>query len=166
MIPIKNILVPTDFSGPAEAALKYARTLALEFDSRVHVLHIVPEPYAYPWGTELSTFSLASVLAESETGARERVKALASNLDLPADRFVAHASVGRPVDQILDYIGESRVELVVMGTHGRGMVGHLLIGSVAERVVRRSPVPVLTVHSAPSGTAAKAARVRTEATAL
>lgn len=165
MIPIKNILVPTDFSEPAEAALQYARTLAMEFSSRVHVLHIVPEPYAYPWGTELSTFSLANILSESETGARELLKAVAAGLDLPADRVVTDASVGPPVDQILDYIGEKGIDLVVMGTHGRGMVGHLLIGSVAERVVRRSPVPVLTVHSAPTEAAARTARVRVAAAA-
>ncbi len=154
MIPITNILVPTDFSEPAGAAVLYAKTLALEFDSRLHLLHVVPEPYAYPWGTELSTFSLANILAESETGALERLRAFAKELGLPPSRVVVHASVGRPVDQILDYVGDHQVDLVVMGTHGRGMVGHLLIGSVAERIVRRSPVPVLTVHSTPAGAAA------------
>jgi nucleotide-binding universal stress UspA family protein len=151
MIPITNILVPTDFSEPAGAAVVYAKTLAQEFGSRLHLLHVVPEPYAYPWGTELSTFSLANILAESETGALDRLRAFAKELGLPADRIVVHASVGRPVDQILDYVTDQQIDLVVMGTHGRGMVGHLLIGSVAERIVRRSPVPVLTVHSTPAG---------------
>ena len=151
MIPIKDILVPTDFSEPAGAALQYAKMLAQEFDSRLHLLHVVPEPLAYPWGTELSTFSIATVLAESENGALERLRALGQGLRLPADRIATRASVGRPVDQILDYVRDHHIDLVVMGTHGRGLVGHLLIGSVAERTVRRSPVPVLTVHSTPVG---------------
>jgi nucleotide-binding universal stress UspA family protein len=156
MIPIKNILVPTDFSEPAGAAVEYARTLAAEFRSRLHLLHVVAEPFAYPWGTELSTFSLANLLSESETGALERLKALAKDLSLPAGSIEVSASIGRPVDKILEYIGQHHADLVVLGTHGRGMVGHLLIGSVAERVVRRSPVPVLTVHSAPPARQARA----------
>jgi nucleotide-binding universal stress UspA family protein len=150
MIPIKNILVPTDFSEPAGAALEYAKTLAAEFGSRLHLLHVVPEPFSYPWGTELSTFSLANLLTESETGALERLKTLAKDLSLSAASIDVNASIGRPVEKILEYIGQHHVDLVVLGTHGRGMVGHLLIGSVAERVVRRSPVPVLTVHSTPA----------------
>jgi len=162
MIHIDNILVPTDFGEPADAAIQYARALAAEFASRVHLVHVVPEPVAYPWGTELSTFSLANILSESEAGAIERLQTFASSLGLPADRVVTHAAVGRPVDKILDYIGGQRIDLVVMGTHGRGAVGHLLVGSVAERIVRHSPVPVLTVHSAPAAAAERAARLHKE----
>lgn len=165
MIRINNILVPTDFSEPADAAIQYAKSLALEFGSRVHLLHVVPEPVAYPWGTELSTFSLANILSESEAGAQERLENLAPSLGLPADRLVVHAGVGRPVDKILDYIGAERIDLVVMGTHGRGAVGHLLIGSVAERIVRRSPVPVLTMHSAQAAAAQRAERLHQEVVA-
>src|SRR5262245_54590703 len=156
MIPIKNILVPTDFSEPAGAAIEYARTLASEFGSRLHLLHVVPEPFAYPWGTELSTFSLANILNESETGAHDRLTAIANDLSLPAGRIEVCAAIGRPVDRILDYVGHHNIDFVVMGTHGRGMVGHLLVGSVAERIVRRSPVPVLTVHSTPATRQARA----------
>jgi nucleotide-binding universal stress UspA family protein len=165
MIQINNILVPTDFSEPADAAIQYAKALASEFGSRVHLLHVVPEPVAYPWGTELSTFSLANILSESETGALERLQAFASSLGVPANRIVTQAAVGRPVDKILDYISTERIDLVVMGTHGRGAVGHLLVGSVAERIVRRSPVPVLTVHSAPAAAAEREARLHREVVA-
>jgi nucleotide-binding universal stress UspA family protein len=146
MVPIHRILVPTDFSEPAEAALKWAATLAKEFDSRVHLLHVVPEPYAYPWGTELSSLPLNEILAQSEEAARQRLGELATEIGLAADRVTITAMVGTPVDQIITTIKEDKIDLVVLGTHGRGPVGHLLLGSVAERVVRRSPVPVLTVH--------------------
>ena len=146
MIPIHRILVATDFSEPAEAALNWAATLAGEFRSQLYLLHVVPEPYAYPWGTELSTLPLNDVLAQSETESRHRLEELAAGTKLPADRTVVRSAVGTPVDQILAVVADEHIDLVVLGTHGRGLVGHLLLGSVAERVVRRSPVPVLTVH--------------------
>jgi nucleotide-binding universal stress UspA family protein len=146
MIPIHRILVPTDFSEPAAAALTWASTLAREFDSRLYLLHVVPEPYAYPWGTELSTLPLNDILAQSEEAARQRLAELAADTQLPAGHVITRAVVGTPVDQVLALIKDEQIDLVVLGTHGRGLVGHLLLGSVAERVVRRSPVPVLTVH--------------------
>jgi len=146
MIPIHRILVPTDFSEPAMAALKWATTLAREFESRVFLLHVVPEPYAYPWGTELSSLPLTEILAQSEEAARQRLGELAVETGLPADRVSTRALIGTPVDQVVASIKDNDIDLVVLGTHGRGPVGHFLLGSVAEKVVRRSPVPVLTVH--------------------
>jgi len=146
MIPIGRILVPTDFSEPADAALKWATALAREFGSRLYLLHVVPEPYAYPWGTELSTLPLNDILTQSEDAARQRLGELAADTALPAEQVVTRAVVGTPVDQVLALVKDEQIDLVVLGTHGRGLVGHLLLGSVAERVVRRSPVPVLTVH--------------------
>jgi len=146
MIPIHRILVPTDFSEPAHAALRWAATLAREFDSQLYLLHVVPEPYAYPWGTELSTLPLGDILAQSEEAARQRLGELAAESKLPSARVVTRAVVGTPVDQVLALVKDEQIDLIVLGTHGRGLVGHLLLGSVAERVVRRSPVPVLTVH--------------------
>jgi nucleotide-binding universal stress UspA family protein len=153
VIPIHRILVPTDFSDPAHAALTWASTLAREFNSRIFLLHVVPEPYAYPWGTELATMNLTEILAQSEEGARQRLAELAEETGLPAARVIPSAVIGSPVDRILSIIKDEQIDLVVIGTHGRGLVGHLLLGSVAERVVRRSPVPVLTVHGDESAAA-------------
>jgi len=163
MIPIDRILVPTDFSEPADAALRWATALAREFGSRLFLLHVVPEPYAYPWGTELSTLPLNDILAQSEDAAKQRLGELASGTALPAAQVVTRAVVGTPVDQVLALVKDEQIDLVVLGTHGRGLVGHLLLGSVAERVVRRSPVPVLTVHGQESAGGAEhpaAARAR------
>lgn len=146
MIPIKRILVPTDFSEPAAAAVSWAATLARELDGELHLLHVVPEPYAYPWGSEMSTMPLTQILAESERSADERLHQLAAETKLPLERVRVTTAIGTPVDQILAAIVDKSIDLVVVGTHGRGMVGHLLLGSVAERLVRRAPVPVLTVH--------------------
>jgi universal stress protein A len=145
MVAIRRILVPTDFSEPADAALKYARTLAEEFGSVLHLLHVVPEPYVYPWGTEISTMPLVDLLTQSETQASERLKELIDDTGAMKDKVKTATAIGTPVDRILKYIADEQIDMVVMGTHGRGAVGHLLLGSVAERMVRRSPVPVLTV---------------------
>jgi len=145
MVAIRRILVPTDFSDPAAAALRYGRALAEEFGSTLYLMHIVPEPYVYPWGTEVSTLPLVDLLAQSETQAAERLKALADDTGALAGRIKTVTAIGTPVDRILQYQADEGIDLIVMGTHGRGAVGHLLLGSVAERIVRRSPVPVLTV---------------------
>jgi nucleotide-binding universal stress UspA family protein len=93
-----------------------------------------------------------------ETSARQALDDLGKKLDLGPDRLTVRTSVGTPVAEILDAITEDGIDLVVMGTHGRGMVEHLLLGSVAERVVRRSPVPVLTVHGLPSAARSKGSK--------
>ena len=146
MLPIKRILVPTDFSETAAAALGWARDLSREFDSELHLLHVVAEPYLYPWGSEASAFPLTDVLAQSEQAARAQLDRLAASGAGPNDRTVTATALGTPVDRILDYVTSNQIDLVVIGTHGRGVVAHMLLGSVAERVVRRSPVPVLTVR--------------------
>lgn len=148
MIAIRRILIPTDFSDPAAAALTYARALAERFDSELHIFHVVPEPYVYPWGTEVSTMPLVDLLNQSEQLARTRLAELVPADAAPAGGVTTSTAIGTPVDRILDYITEMKIDLVVMGTHGRGAVGHLLLGSVAERLVRRSTVPVLTVKEA------------------
>lgn len=145
MVSIRQILVPTDFSDSANTALNYARMLAGEFGSHLHLFHVVPEPYVYPWGTEISTLPLADLLSQSEALASTRLGELVPADQAPKGGITTSTAIGTPVDRILDYINEAKIDLVVMGTHGRGAVGHLLLGSVAERVVRRSPVPVLTV---------------------
>jgi nucleotide-binding universal stress UspA family protein len=146
MFPIQHILVPTDFSEPAEEALEYARGLAREFGSHLHLLHVVPEPHVYPWGTEMPTVAMTGLLTETEQAARDQLNALAKKTRLPADQVTVQAKIGSPVADIIEYIGRHHIDLVVMGTHGRGRLEHLLLGSVAERIVRRSPTAVLTVH--------------------
>jgi nucleotide-binding universal stress UspA family protein len=146
MIAIQRILVPTDFSQPADAALIYAKELAEKFGARLQLLHVVALPTFYPMGAEATAFPMAELLTETETAAQSTLEELARGTGLPADRVGVRTTVGTPVSEILDAIANDGIDLVVMGTHGRGMVEHMLLGSVAERVVRRSPVPVLTVH--------------------
>ncbi|HUL73245.1 MAG TPA: universal stress protein [Vicinamibacterales bacterium] len=151
MTPIRTILVPTDLSDPADAAWKFAQGLARSLKSRIHLLHVVSTPFLYDaWGTEGAALRAAEVLGAYEDAARKELARLVPRRGALRGRVVAATRTGLAVDQILDYIATHRIDLVVMGTHGRGVVGHLLLGSVAERVVQHSPVPVLTLHGASS----------------
>ena len=144
---LRNILVPTDFSEPAVEAWRYAQAFARESKARIHLFHVVGEPYLYDaWGTEGAALRMGELLAEAERAAQHGLARLIPHSGPLARRVLTATATGPIVDRILDYVSENRINLIVMGTHGRGRVGHLLLGSVAERVVRRSPVPVLTVH--------------------
>lgn len=150
MIAIDDILVPTDFSEPADAALAYAKSMADQFGGRVHLLHVVATPQI-GWAADGSTISWPDFLSGLETDARARLDRLVPSVGEPlADRFMVATAVGVPVEQILQYATVNHIDLIVMGTHGRGLVGHMFLGSVAERVVRRASMPVLTVHGAPA----------------
>jgi len=147
MARVRTILVPTDFSDSAAAAWRYAQMLAGRFNSRIHLFHVVALPYLYDaWGTNTVALRMGDLLAQSEAKARRQLQKAVPKTGRLAGRVVAAIAIGITVEQILDYVSAKHIDLVVMGTHGRGLVGHLLLGSVAERVVQRSPVPVLTVH--------------------
>ncbi|MGE5833276.1 MAG: universal stress protein [Acidobacteriota bacterium] len=144
---LQNILVPTDFSDPALEAWRYARAFAGDSEARLHLLCVVEQPYLYDaWGTESAALQMGELLAEAERVARRGLAKQARQSGPLARRGVTVTATGPIVDRILEYVSKNRIDLIVMGTHGRGLVGHLLLGSVAERVVRRSPVPVLTLH--------------------
>jgi nucleotide-binding universal stress UspA family protein len=147
MTRIRTILVPTDFSAPADAAWRYAQMLADKFKSRLHLLHVVSPPFVYDaWGTDAGTFNTTEMIALFEDQSRKQLQRIVAATSRRTKRVVTATETGLTVEQILEYIRKHRIDLVVIGTHGRGMVGHLLLGSVAERVMQHSPVPVLSVH--------------------
>ena len=155
MIAIREILVPTDFSDTAEAALAYAKELAAKFGSRLHLLHVVATPQA-GWAGDGTVSSWPALLADLEDDARQRLNQIASSAEPSTAPVCLETIVGIPVASILDYAQTHHIDLIVMGTHGRGFMGHVLLGSVAERVVRLAQIPVLTVHGAPQRAAGEA----------
>jgi nucleotide-binding universal stress UspA family protein len=145
MITLKTVLVPTDFSEPSAVALRYGLAFAEAFKARLHVLHAVEDPYSYPWAAEAYVNPqeiLDRLLAEANT----RLAALVTDDQKKAHQIECVVRVGRPFVTVLDYAAEKEIDLIVMGTHGRGALAHMLLGSVAEQVVRRAPCPVLTVR--------------------
>jgi nucleotide-binding universal stress UspA family protein len=149
-VSFQQILVPTDFSDCSAVALHHARALAERFSARLHVLHVVQSPFEQPWAAEVYAVSQADFDAVARKESDERLAGLLT--DDERRRFDARllTTIGSPLVSILDYAARERIDLIVMGTHGRGAVAHLLIGSVAENVVRKAPCPVLTVR-APAG---------------
>ena len=148
-ISLTTILVATDFSEPSNVAVTYGRTLAEAFHASLHVLHVlddvtlrgvVGEGYIGP----APTFPEREWAIERE--ARDELDSLFSSAE--RDTLKAHLAVatGGAIAEILRYAEEHKIDLIVMGTRGRGGLSHLLLGSVAEEVVRKSPCPVLVVH--------------------
>jgi nucleotide-binding universal stress UspA family protein len=152
MTRITRILVPTDFSATSDEALAYARTLAGQFGASLHLLHAFDDPFtSTAFASEMFSTLPLSLREEQITDARRRL-----DDRLPADqkaRFSGTAEIvsGQPAKVIVDYAAAIQADLIVMGTHGRSGVAHLLLGSVAERVVRGAPAPVLTIRTAPAG---------------
>ena len=145
-IALRHVLVPTDFSECSAVALRYGLALAQRFGAHVHLLHAVANPFDQPWATEVYPVPQADFerLAREESDAR--LAALLAETGLPADRLTCATTSGPAFLAILEYAKVAGIDLIVMGTHGRGVVTHLLIGSVAENVVRKAPCPVLTVR--------------------
>ncbi len=144
---IDKIVVSTDFSEPSEAALRYGRALARSFAASLDVVHVVEDLFAHAWGAETYAASAPALQAEIERQAEGQLLRLVTDRDrreLHARPVLLH---GRsPVVEIVAYATRENIDLIVLGTHGRGAIAHLLLGSVAENVVRRAPCPVLTVR--------------------
>jgi nucleotide-binding universal stress UspA family protein len=151
MITLKNILVATDFGEPAEAALNYGLALARHFNATLHVLHVVGDLSTIAYGADGYVTEFPDMQREVEGAARKHLDDLLLDNDqrpLATRRVIVTSSA--PAVAVVEYAGREHIDLIVTGTHGRGAGAHLLMGSVAERVVRTAPCPVLTVrnHSA------------------
>lgn len=144
MISLKKILVPTDFSACSDAAVRYARALCEAFDAELHLLHVVQDPYTQPWAAEAFPTPLGEMLEQWQQQARDRLATLLPDEETARSRMAT--VVGSPSLEIVRYAEEQQIDLIVIGTHGRGPIGHMLLGSVAEKIVRKSPCPVLTVR--------------------
>lgn len=145
MVVLKKILVAMDFSEPSQVALDYGRDLARSYGGALYVLH-VSDDVRWRYSLDMSPVLLTSVQDDLEITARARLEALLTDDDR---QLQVHAEVRTSpavAETIVDYAKEEAIDLIVMGTHGRGVMSRLLMGSVAERVVRTAPCPVLTVH--------------------
>jgi nucleotide-binding universal stress UspA family protein len=144
MIPLKNILVPTDFSDTSEVAVTYAQALAEAFGATVHVLHVLRDPASHlPVEALAALPTLREQLAWDAQQRLGKVLAGPEAQKLDVQRVVR---MGVPFVDIIGYAKGHDIDLIVMGTHGRGPIKHMLLGSVAEKVVRKAPCPVLTVR--------------------
>jgi nucleotide-binding universal stress UspA family protein len=144
---VRKVLVPVDFSAGSQAALDYAVDL-FGAGAQIVVLHVVePLYYATPADLYASSANLSALLDEQQRVAKEQLARLAQRLTKRRLRVKAVLQTGLPYQTILDAADELKVDLIVMATHGRTGLSHLLLGSVAERVVRSARCPVLTVRA-------------------
>ncbi len=150
MLPWKRILCPTDFSEPSIEALKAARELALEAQSEIILLHVVsPIPIAPPGG--LQGFDTAAYLQQMLSYARESMDRATAEMRLPETLTIKKLVLtGNPGDEIVRTAEKEGVDLIVIATHGLTGWRRFISGSVAEKVVRYSPCPVLTIPAQPS----------------
>ena len=145
MIALKRILVPSDFSETSENALGYAKAFAEKFGAALHVLHILDDPFAYALPLD-AVVPPPGFYEELQKAAHKRLDQVLSQPERAQYNAEVVLKPGLPFAEILAYAKEHQIDLIVMGTHGRGPIAHVLLGSVAERVVRRAPCPVLTVR--------------------
>ena len=140
---IKRILVPLDFSAHSSRALEYAHGFARKFDAALHLVHVCEMPGAV---APIESFAVAygdwirKLPEEAET---ELIRASATIKDL---KVTTEVLLGHIATSIVDAAAANQIDLIVMGTHGHGAMMHMLMGNVAERVVRTAPCPVLTVR--------------------
>lgn len=143
MIDIKRILVPTDFSEPGRKALQYAVEFADRYGAAVDLMHVVE---AIPAGAMMSYQPLEELRTSMRTAAEdelEKLHSVWSEYSFPVNKVVID---GHPFVEIVRHARQNDVDLIIMGTHGRGAIAHMLLGSVTEKTIRKAPCPVLTVR--------------------
>jgi nucleotide-binding universal stress UspA family protein len=143
---IGRILVPVDYSDHAEHAIGYARRIAAAYGAGLDLLHVVDEAPRPGFYDEVG-FSLDVIEADIEKKARTEMIRLYGSSPGPDVDVRYHTIVGRAGEEIVRFAEEAGVDLIVIATHGLSGIGHLLMGSVAEKVVRLAPCPVFTVKS-------------------
>jgi len=147
MADIKRILFATDFSDNSKYALTFAISFAQKYDAMLYILHVIQQP-SYPLGmyAEIS-FDAMDKFSQSISDAVEKEIQTLKEKDLKGyPKYECMIVHGTPFLEILRTAKEKNVELIVVGTHGRTGLDHVLFGSTAEKVVRRAPCPVLSVR--------------------
>ena len=141
-IEIKRIMVPTDFSNCSKKALHYALHLARQFDARLWLIHVRQVSYYVP---DLAQFDMSEANPDRVTDAEDRLAALAREETMEGISVETLVCKGEPVREIVGAAREFDVDLIVVSTHGYTGLKHLLHGSVAEKLARYAPCPVLVV---------------------
>jgi nucleotide-binding universal stress UspA family protein len=144
---LSRILVPTDFSPSSDAALDYAKLLAEPFGASVHLLHILEQPnVAGPWGSEVYVQELPRIRQAAEQEAQARLGESLTLSERDRLRVSTEIADGQVAETIVKTARQHQYDLIIIGTHGRSGVAHLLLGSVAEKVARTASCPVLIVR--------------------
>jgi nucleotide-binding universal stress UspA family protein len=142
-LPIKNILFATDFSATSEAALPYVSAIAHRFGSTAHIAHVLSDTSLAMMTGGIDYVSMDTLYGETQAEAEGKVHQVSSWMgSVPCRTYVRHGLVWPSLSEI---VTQNAIDLIVVGTHGRTGLGKLVLGSVAEDILRHAPCPVLTV---------------------
>jgi nucleotide-binding universal stress UspA family protein len=147
MIKLKKVLVPTDFSESARHAFTYGVSFAREYGAELVLLHVV-ENLTVGYASDLFPVPMAEVFQEISGYAKTELAKLGAQAREKGIVVQEQVVMGKPSAEIIRFAHENAVDMIVLGTHGKGMLDQALFGSTTERVVRRAPCPVLTVRLA------------------
>ena len=146
---VKRILWPTDLSGIAEKALDYVTSLSEKYGSEVHVLYVIEQLALHePWYGEFDDSRVEKIQEWEQKTAKKRLDEICESFLKGCPLYVKHTAVGDPAQEILRFIEKEKVDIVVMASHGKK--GHFRFGGVADKVIRNSPVPVVTIPVEPA----------------
>ena len=147
MLPVKNILCPTDFSEPSYEALKVADELAVHFGAAIHIITVVPlvPIVEAPIGVESASFNIASYQQELEGQAKKSLKNLVEQKVNKEIKVSTSVLIGNAAAEVMRYATEKNMDLVVIATHGLSGWRRFISGSTTEQIVRQSSCPVLTI---------------------
>jgi nucleotide-binding universal stress UspA family protein len=152
MLNVTNILYATDFSDLSIHAMKCAEYLAGKLSARLHCLHVVDDTYQQFWMmAEMPAVPVGPSMEEVLTASKRQLETFVAAHLSPDVQRVEVVRRGKPFLEIINYARDNHVDLIVLGTHGRTALRQVLMGSVADKVVRKSPCPVLTVRSPEHG---------------
>jgi nucleotide-binding universal stress UspA family protein len=141
---VKKILWPTDFSRSAEKALPYVTSLTQKYGAEIHVLYVIEDiAHHKGWYGDFEPEKVDKLMEWADKSAKKRLDQVCGKYLEGCPLYIKHIAVGDPAQEILKLIDKEEVDLVVMAT--RGEKGHFRFGSVAEKVIKNSPVPVTTV---------------------
>jgi nucleotide-binding universal stress UspA family protein len=147
MIKLKKVLVPTDFSESARHALTYGTSFAREYSAELTLLHVV-ENLTVGYASDLFPVPMQEVFQEISGYAKTELAKLGATAREKGVTVIEQVAQGKPSAEIIRFAREAEIDVIVLGTHGKGMLDQALFGSTTERVVRRAPCPVLTVRLA------------------
>jgi len=146
MVKLQNILCPTDFSDLSVGALKYAALLAEKFKASLHVLHVVDQAYQYWMAMGPESIPVGPTVEEMIGTAKKQMEEFIAQHVPKSLKATTEIISGRPVLEIIRVAKERNSDLIVIGTHGRGALKQILLGSVADKVIHKAPCPVLSVR--------------------
>jgi len=144
---IKTILFPTDFSQGARAAMDYAISLAQDYKARLILLYVIQDISIAEWYIP-SSIAAADLVEDMQKSATREMEKWAAEAAVKVKSVEKDVVRGVPFVEIIRTAKEKNADMIVIGTHGRTGIDHMLFGSTAEKVVRKSPCPVLTVRMA------------------